>query len=81
MRGDLKRGRVQRRLWQLAQNVIPKGKGYDINQAMMDFGATVCMARAPKCPTCVLRHECRSYPLVEPKHAPKTTSARRRRRH
>ena len=61
----LRRGAAgtQRRLWQLAQAVIPAGKGHLINQAMMDFGATVCTARAPKCPTCVLRRTCRSYPL------------------
>ena len=53
----------QRRLWKLAEAVIPGGKGYLINQAMMDFGATVCTARAPQCPACVLRRTCRSYPL------------------
>ena len=55
-------GPSRRRLWQLAEDVIPKGQGYLINQAMMDFGATVCTARAPKCPTCVLRRTCRSAP-------------------
>ena len=53
----------QKRLWALAETVIPTGKAYLINQAMMDFGATVCTARAPKCPTCVLRRACRSYPV------------------
>jgi A/G-specific adenine glycosylase len=61
--GDPRRGRTQRTLWRLAEDVIPKGKGYVINQAMMDFGATVCTARLPRCPTCVLRRTCRSYPL------------------
>ena len=56
-------GRRLRRLWELAEAVIPKGRGYDINQAMMDFGATVCTARAPKCPTCALRRTCRSFPV------------------
>jgi A/G-specific adenine glycosylase len=55
-------GRARRRLWQLASEVIPEGQGYLINQAMMDFGATVCTARAPRCPTCVLRRTCRSFP-------------------
>jgi len=47
----------------LAEAVIPKGKAYFINQAMMDFGATVCTARAPQCSACVLRRRCRSYPF------------------
>ena len=64
IKGFLKQGRVRRQLWDLAERVIPLGKGYEINQAMMDFGATVCTARAPQCPTCVLRTACRSYPLT-----------------
>ena len=56
------KGRAE--LWELAARVIPRGKAYEINQAMMDFGALVCTARRPKCPTCVLRRSCRSYPVV-----------------
>ena len=66
IRGGLKRGRTQRMLWQLAEDVIPKGKGHVINQAMMDFGAMVCTARSPQCPTCVLRGSCRSFPFNGP---------------
>ena len=61
VRGDPKKGAIRRRLWALAEAVIPPGKGYDINQAMMDLGATVCTARAPKCPTCALRRSCATY--------------------
>ena len=53
---------VKRKLWDLAAAVIPKGQGYTINQAMMDFGAMVCVARKPLCHACVLRKSCRSYP-------------------
>jgi A/G-specific adenine glycosylase len=60
-------GPSRRRLWQLAEDVIPKGQGYVINQAMMDFGALVCTARAPKCPTCALRRTCRSFPYEQAK--------------
>ena len=63
VRGDPKQGSVRRRLWRLAETVIPTGKGYLINQALMDFGATVCMARAPRCPSCPLRRSCRSFPF------------------
>ncbi len=58
------RGAAQRRLWKLAAGVIPAGKGYLFNQALMDFGATVCTARAPRCPTCVLRRSCKSFPVM-----------------
>ena len=63
VRGPIGASKTQRRLWELAEAVIPEGQGYLINQAMMDFGAIVCTARAPQCPACVLRRTCRSYPL------------------
>ena len=45
-------------LWSLAAAVIPKGKGYLINQALMDLGAMICRARAPRCNACPLRRSC-----------------------
>ena len=78
--GNLKRGRARRVLWRLAAAVLPEGKGHLINQAMMDFGATVCTARAPLCPICVLRRMCRSYPL-NTQSTTTTAYARRPRRH
>jgi A/G-specific adenine glycosylase len=47
-----------RELWQLAAAVIPRGKGYLINQALMDLGAMVCRARNPRCAICPLRRGC-----------------------
>ena len=47
-----------RRLWALAEAVIPPGQGYVINQALMDFGAQVCTARRPICLFCPLRPIC-----------------------
>lgn len=47
-----------RELWALAAAVIPKGKGYLINQALMDVGAVICRARAPRCKLCPLRRSC-----------------------
>ncbi len=78
---EKKTGASRRRLWQLAEAIIPPGRGYDINQAMMDFGAMVCTARAPQCPTCALRRTCKSYPLDATRATTTQTSARRRRRH
>jgi A/G-specific adenine glycosylase len=51
------------RLWQLAEALIPTGKGYDFNQALMDFGATCCKARNPSCGQCPMKSFCRTYPL------------------
>lgn len=61
VRGDPKRTAAQKKLWHLAETLIPKGKVWEFNQGLMDFGATVCTARAPQCPTCVMREICRSF--------------------
>jgi A/G-specific adenine glycosylase len=47
-----------RALWALAAAVIPRGKGYLINQALMDLGAMICRAKAPRCGACPLRRSC-----------------------
>jgi len=49
----------RRELWVLAEGVIPRGKAYLFNQALMDLGALVCTARAPRCVRCPLRRGCR----------------------
>ena len=53
----------KKRLWQLSEALIPKGKGYDFNQALMDFGAVLCNARDPYCLLCPMKELCKSYPF------------------
>ncbi|MSQ77911.1 MAG: A/G-specific adenine glycosylase [Nitrospiraceae bacterium] len=53
-------------LWELSEALIPKGKGYDFNQALMDFGATVCTARDPYCLLCPMKNLCKTYPFEKP---------------
>jgi A/G-specific adenine glycosylase len=50
-------------LWDLSEALIPRGKGYDFNQAIMDFGATVCTARDPYCLLCPMKSSCKTYPF------------------
>jgi A/G-specific adenine glycosylase len=52
---------TERRLWALAETVIPDGDAWAFNQALMDFGATVCTARNPRCSGCPLRNLCAYY--------------------
>ncbi len=51
---------LQRRLWEIAAQVTPRGGAGDFNQAIMDLGATVCRARNPDCPVCPVRGVCRT---------------------
>jgi A/G-specific adenine glycosylase len=45
-------------LQQVADALVPEGLSWEWNQVLMDFGATVCTARAPKCATCVVSAHC-----------------------
>ena len=58
----LARLRGQKTMWDLSAAVLPAGRAYDWNQALMDFGATWCTARSPRCRPCPMRGFCLSYP-------------------
>jgi A/G-specific adenine glycosylase len=60
-KGDPKKHRV--RLWRLAESLIPRGKAYDFNQALMDFGAIRCTARTPGCQACPMTPICKTFPF------------------
>ena len=62
-RGDLKSHRMKQHLWKVSAQMVPHGRAFDFNQAIMDFGAMVCTARKPKCGACPMSGMCRSYPF------------------
>jgi A/G-specific adenine glycosylase len=62
-RGDAKSHAMRQHLWKVSAALVPVARVFDFNQALMDFGATVCAARAPKCGTCPMARGCRSYPF------------------
>jgi A/G-specific adenine glycosylase len=53
--------RGQKTMWELAGALVPRRRSYDYNQALMDFGATWCTARAPRCRPCPMKRFCASY--------------------
>jgi A/G-specific adenine glycosylase len=58
---------MERQLWDLSRAVLPYKHVFDFNQALMDFGATLCSARKPKCLVCPMTPNCRAYPF-NPEH-------------
>jgi len=42
----------------LANELLPNDKAADFNQAIMDFGATHCTPKKPKCKSCLLNSNC-----------------------
>ncbi len=60
----LRRLRGEKPYWDLAARLVPRGRGYDFNQALMDFGATWCTPRRPRCARCPMRAFCATYPTL-----------------
>jgi A/G-specific adenine glycosylase len=52
-----------RDLDEMARAEVPAGSAHDWNSAMMDVGATICTARAPKCLICPLYAVCAAAPV------------------
>ncbi|HZC06530.1 MAG TPA: A/G-specific adenine glycosylase [Ktedonobacterales bacterium] len=48
----------------LAEWALPEGRAYDWQQALMDLGATVCVARRPACERCPLTESCAAWAEV-----------------
>ncbi len=62
-RGAPKSHAMRRHLWGVSRAVLPARHVFDFNQALMDFGATVCVARKPQCLICPLARQCATYPF------------------
>jgi A/G-specific adenine glycosylase len=71
-KGDPKAHATVKQLWVLSEALVPRRHVFDFNQALMDFGATLCTARKPQCRSCPLKKRCRSFPFT-----PATRTARR----
>src|SRR5687768_7728918 len=57
-RGDPKAHAMRKHLWKVSETLVPHKHVFDFNQALMDFGATVCVARKPKCDVCPMAKSC-----------------------
>ncbi len=57
-------------LWRLAEALLVTGAPGDVNQALMELGATVCQPKAPKCGVCPWRARCRAHANGEPERYP-----------
>ena len=60
-RGDPKAHAMRRHLWEVSRTVLPMRHVFDFNQALMDFGATLCTARKPQCNACPMQSKCASF--------------------
>jgi len=61
---------TKKRLWSLAEELVPKSSPGDYNQALMELGATVCTPKVPKCFVCPVREHCRGVQETNPETLP-----------
>jgi A/G-specific adenine glycosylase len=80
LRDDPRSESVRRRLWQVAEELLPRRQVGEFNQALMELGALVCTPAQPRCEACPLAGCCRARRLglqtaIPPRSAsPKTVA-------
>jgi len=53
---------ASRQIWELTRILVPKNgkRAWRFNQAIMELGALICVARKPKCPECPVKPNCKT---------------------
>ncbi len=54
----VKQSQVQKRLVEIAQDLLPKGQARAYNQALMDLGGLICTPKNPSCSECPIAFSC-----------------------
>jgi A/G-specific adenine glycosylase len=75
LRGDPKKAPLHGTLWRLAEELIPEGAAGDFNQALMEFGATLCTPTSPRCDVCPVDRHCEARRLGIQESLPETPRA------
>ena len=70
IREDVRSAPVMRRLWEEAEALARGRSPGDLNQALMELGATVCTPRSPLCQACPIATHCRARESGDPEAIP-----------
>lgn len=52
---------VEKKLWQIAEGLLPDNGLPAYVQGLMDFGATLCTRSKPRCDSCPMQSQCQAY--------------------
>ncbi len=69
---------VARALWEQAEARLPKQRGADYTQAIMDLGATLCLTRQPACERCPVSADCQAFARNQTSRYPASRPRRER---
>ncbi len=83
LREPIESSAVKARLWEEAERLVDGPAPGDLNQALMELGARICIPRTPRCDLCPVSRFCdaraagdaESLPVRAPKRAPKIVYA------
>ncbi len=74
----------QKHIWAMAEKIVPPNRPGDFNQALMELGATLCLAKSPQCLMCpmatgddcaALKHDDpQRFPVTQPRRDPKSVT-------
>ena len=67
---DIQSKDTQKILWALAEDWVKGERPGDLNQALMELGATVCTPKVPMCLFCPMQRACLAYQKGEPLNYP-----------
>ena len=70
--------RVTQKLWRAAEARLPAARLVDYTQALMDLGATLCTAHAPRCADCPVAGDCVALKRGQVERIPAARPARER---
>jgi A/G-specific adenine glycosylase len=61
VRRDPREPATREKLWERAEQMLPRRNIGDFNSALMELGALVCTPRAPRCLVCPVRASCQAF--------------------
>jgi A/G-specific adenine glycosylase len=61
---------TKKKVWAIAEDLVPKSNPGDYNQALMELGAMICTPKLPKCFVCPVREHCRGVQETNPERLP-----------
>jgi A/G-specific adenine glycosylase len=60
LKGNPRTGPMQKKIWRLAEGLLPSKRVGEFNQALMELGALVCTPQGPRCGACPLAGHCQA---------------------
>jgi A/G-specific adenine glycosylase len=58
IRGNPKDTAIRKKIWAIADELVPEGHAGQFNQALMELGSEVCLPRDPRCEICPVNTVC-----------------------